>query len=141
MTAVVPLALIALATLHDLRSREIPDWISVLLLAWGLVVAAWMGTTAAWTGALAGGLVGFALTAPLFWLGGLGGGDVKLVAALGVCLGPALLLLALFWTAVAGGCLALVAKLRGKADFAYVPAIFAGVALAILWPGAFSHVW
>jgi Flp pilus assembly protein protease CpaA len=136
----VPLALIAVATLHDLASREIPDWVAVLIFGWGLVVAAFTGTTVAWTSLLIGGLLGFALTAPLFWLGGIGGGDVKLITALGACLGPGLLLLALFWAAVFGGGLAFVAKLRGKADFAYVPAILAGLALALLWPGAFNHV-
>jgi prepilin signal peptidase PulO-like enzyme (type II secretory pathway) len=60
---------------------------------------------------------------------------------LGACLGPSLLLLALFWTAVGGGVLALIAKFRGQADFGYVPAILAGVLLALLWPGALSHVW
>jgi prepilin peptidase CpaA len=140
VTVLVPLALVAIATLHDLRSREIPDWVAVLIFGWGLVVTGFTGTSSAWTSLLLGGLLGFALTAPLFWLGGLGGGDVKLITALGAALGPGLLLLALFWTAVAGGGLALVAKVRGKSDFAYVPAILAGVVLALLWPGAFSHV-
>jgi prepilin peptidase CpaA len=140
MVDVVPLVLLAVAAWHDLRTREIPDWISLALAAWALVLAAGGWHSNGWTGLVLGGLLGFVLTAPLFWLGGLGGGDVKLLAALGACLGPGLLLLTLFWMAIAGGVLALVAKCRGKADFAYVPAILAGLALAVLWPGAFSHV-
>jgi prepilin peptidase CpaA len=135
----VPIGLVAIATLHDLASREIPDWISLLLLAWGIAAAALSPTVGAAAGALIGGLIGFALTAPLFWMGGIGGGDVKLIAALGVCLGPGLLLAALFWTAVAGGVLALIAKLRGQQDFAYVPAILAGLVLAVLRLGVVEH--
>jgi prepilin peptidase CpaA len=139
--ALVPVALLTVATIHDLRSREIPDWVSLLLVGGGLVAAVVTGTSSAWIGLALGVVLGFALTAPLFWFGGIGGGDVKLITALGACLGPALLLLALFWTAVAGGLLALVAKLRGQADFAYVPAILAGVVLALVWPGAFDYAW
>ncbi len=135
----VPIGLVAIATLHDLASREIPDWISLLLLAWGIAAGTLSPTAGAAAGALVGGLIGFALTAPLFWLGGIGGGDVKLIAALGVCLGPGLLLAALFWTAVAGGVLALIAKLRGQKDFAYVPAILAGLVLAVLRLGVVEH--
>ena len=65
-------------------------------------------------------------SAAVFYLGGLGGADVKLVAALGAAVGPVSLLCVLFWTALAGGLLALAAKSRGKRDFAYVPAIAAG---------------
>jgi len=139
MAALVPLALLAVATLHDLKSREIPDWISALLLGWGFVLAAVTGNVAAWTALALGVLVGLALTAPLFWLGGLGGGDVKLIAALGACLGPWGLLQTLFWVAVAGGVLALVAKWRRQADFAYVPAILAGLLAYCIQSGVLPH--
>lgn len=139
MSVAVPLVLLAVAAWHDVRTREIPDWISLVLVTWavlaelcGLVAADWLG--------LAGGLaLGFALTAPLFWLGGLGGGDVKLVTALGACLGPWGLFQTLFWVAVAGGVLAVVAKLRKQADFAYVPAILAGLALYCVQSGGFLY--
>ena len=55
-----------------------------------------------------------ACSAALFYLGGLGGGDVKLMAALGAVVGPMALLCDLFWMALAGGLLALVANLAGK---------------------------
>jgi Flp pilus assembly protein protease CpaA len=83
--------------------------------------------------------LGFALTAVLFWLGGIGGGDVKLVTALGAWLGPWGLLQALFWIALAGGVLAAVAKWRRQPDFAYVPAILAGLAIHWLRSGGPFH--
>ncbi len=140
MAATIPLGLLAIAAWHDLRRREIPDWIALALLVWALAAAGVGWQSAGWWGLALGAGLGLALSAPLFWLGGLGGGDVKLIAALGACLGPGALLLALFWTALAGGALALIARFRGQADFAYVPAILAGLVLAVLWPGAFRHV-
>jgi prepilin peptidase CpaA len=140
VTLLPPLALLAAAVVYDLKSREIPDWISLALAAWAVLAAALGLHAAGWLGAAAGLALGFALTAPLFYLGGLGGGDVKLIAALGAALGPLALLSVLFWMAVAGGVLALVAKYRGEKDFAYVPAIAAGLLIYCLWPEGLSYV-
>jgi hypothetical protein len=61
------------------------------------------------------------------------------VAALGAVLGPLGLVQALFWIALAGGVLAVFAAARGQRDYAYVPAITAGVlvhwfASPWMWP-------
>ena len=133
----VPLALLFIAVVCDLRSRDIPDALSLLMLAWAAVVVVcsangWNPGGLTWGGAVAGLGIGFALAFPLFALGGLGGGDVKLIAALGAAVGPLLLLQTLFWTAIAGGLIAFVVKLRGQKDFAYVPAIFAGLIGALV---------
>jgi prepilin peptidase CpaA len=126
---ILAIGLVAIATVCDFRTREIPDWISAVLLGFGLI-AVWLNwTPLSFPESALGTLIGFAITAPLFHLGGIGGGDVKLITALGSILGPAGLLSALFWVAIAGGVLALVAKLRGQSDFAYVPAIFIGVVI------------
>lgn len=131
----IPLLLLAIATFHDLKARTIPDWIAAALLAWGLVATAYGASGATWTGLAAGLALGFGLGAALFWLGALGGGDVKLIAALGGALGPIALLGVLFWTALAGGLLALVAKWRGHKHLAYVPAIAAGLLIHSLRAG------
>jgi prepilin peptidase CpaA len=136
MTVAIPLALLLVAAWHDVRSREIPDWISLTVAAWAVVVAVMGWQAGGWVGLLLGAALGFMLTSPLFWLGGLGGGDVKLVVALGACLGPSGLLQALFWVAIVGGVLALIAKLRKQADFAYVPAILMGLAIYSAQSGA-----
>jgi prepilin peptidase CpaA len=139
MVAAVPLGLLVAATWHDLRKREIPDWISLALGLWAAGTALMGWHAGGWTELAVGAVLGFALTAPLFWLGGIGGGDVKLITALGACLGPWGLLQTLFWVAVAGGVLALIAKLRKQADFAYVPAILVGVALYCVQTGGLLH--
>lgn len=70
-----------------------------------------------------------------------GGGDAKLIAAVGALLGPVGLLFALFWTAVAGGVLALIAMVRGQRDYAYGPAIALGYLAYLVWPvGLFQRL-
>ena len=127
LIAWIPLPVLAVATVYDLRERQIPDWLSLVLLAWAVVAVATGLSAIGWLGLLCGAALGLAIAAPLFALGGFGGGDVKLVAALGAVLGPAALLAMLFWVAIAGGVLALVAKWRGQRDLAYVPAIAIGL--------------
>jgi prepilin peptidase CpaA len=61
---------------------------------------------------MSGLLVGLGLLLPLFALRGLGGGDVKLLAALGAWIGPGAALWMVLWAAVAGGPLALAVALR-----------------------------
>lgn len=128
--------IILIAVAFDLWRREIPDWIPAMLLALAVIATA-AGFTATNWAALAGGFaLGLALAGFFFALGGLGGGDVKLIAALGAALGPIALLQSLLWIAVSGGLLAVVAKLRGKKNYAYAPAIASGLLVHLLIAGA-----
>ena len=91
----------------DLRSRRIPN---VLTFGSALLAVGYAGSVAGVSGvgsALAGWGLGVALLLPFFLLRGMGGGDVKFVAALGAWLGPAALLSLAFYTAIAGGVMAL----------------------------------
>src|SRR5580704_8433416 len=106
---------------------RIVHWIVVAVVACGLLAALLSWTVAGWLAAIAGAVLGLALSWPLFALGGFGGGDVKLLSALGSAFGPKGLLCAMFWMAIAGGGLAILYKWRGRKDLAYVPAIAAGV--------------
>jgi prepilin peptidase CpaA len=133
MGAWVALALVLVATVFDLRSREVPDTISVLLLGWAVAVAALRLDGNGWASMLAGLCVGLLASGSFFALGGLGGGDVKLIAALGAVLGHPAIWSALFWTALAGGGCALIALIRGRRDLAYLPAIALGLSIHILW--------
>jgi prepilin peptidase CpaA len=63
-----------------------------------------------WSGletGLAGALVAGAAFCVLFLVGGMGGGDVKLMAGVGAWMGPAHALVTLIATSIAGGILAL----------------------------------
>jgi prepilin peptidase CpaA len=136
----IPLILVVLATLHDLRGREIPDWISVSLVVWGALATALGYSGLSWLQLALGMSLGFAVALPFYAAGGFGGGDLKLVVGLGGVLGPWALLSTLCWVAIAGGALALLAKARGQRDLAYVPAIATGLFVYMLRTEAFAHV-
>lgn len=118
--------LLIVATVCDFRTREIPDWISIAIgiLAVGAAATGSLGISL--TLVTLGGVVGLTIGYLLFRFAELGGGDAKLIAALGMLVGPVGLLIVLFGMAIVGGVLSLVAMFRGQRDYAYVPAITAG---------------
>lgn len=97
------------AIVDDLSRRQISNWISGSALAAGIVLqtveSGWRGAGTA----LLGGLVGFAVFLVFYLLGGMGGGDVKLMAGFGAVLGVHRLLEAALWTAGCGGVMAVIA--------------------------------
>ena len=124
--ASIVLVLLAVAIVFDLRTREIPDWISICIAVIALAssLAGWLGLPV-WL-VMVGGFVGLAIGYVLFRFAQLGGGDAKLIAALGMLVGPVGLMIVLFGMALAGGVLSLIAMFRGQRDYAYVPAIAVG---------------
>jgi prepilin peptidase CpaA len=97
---------LAVATVTDLRRRIIPNWLVFPFWAAGLAVSGGLG---GWHGvgqSLMGMGLGLLLFGVLFWMGGMGAGDVKLAAAIGAWVGPSQLFFALFATALAGGAMA-----------------------------------
>ncbi len=83
------------AAVFDFRTKKIPNWITVPAALAGLLFHALSPGSAGLLWALAGFAVGFSLLLLPWLLGGGGMGDVKLLAALGVWLGP-LTILAVF---------------------------------------------
>jgi prepilin peptidase CpaA len=138
--SLVLLAPVVFALVCDLRTREIPDWIPLVIVAWACLATAAGLHEVTWIGLAAGALLGLGLAAAVFYLGGLGGGDVKLLSAIGAAVGPWVLLSIMAWMAVAGGVLALIAAARGRRDFAYGPAIAIGVLVETVWPGGLARV-
>jgi prepilin peptidase CpaA len=122
----VSLALLIVATAFDLRNREIPDWISLALLAFAVGTAVLGTAPHRWGSLVLGFGVGSLLGIVLFCLGAFGGGDAKLLVGLATLLGPGDFAAFLFYLAVAGGILAVVALVRGRRDIAYAPAMALG---------------
>lgn len=123
------------ATLFDLRRHEIPDWVSVVLFVVALS-AKFMGWSPISWGEFGLGFgVAFVGSATLFYMGGLGGGDVKLLTALGACLGVKAFLPFVLLTAVIGGGVALAVARKGASEIAYAPVMLAGLLglLPLLW--------
>jgi prepilin peptidase CpaA len=111
---VIALAVGVIACITDIRTRRIPN-----VLTFGAAVAAVLfhGIEAGVPGlqsSVTGWVVGTALFLPFFLVGGMGGGDVKLLAALGAWLGPRDALWLAIYASLAGGVMAVgVALLRG----------------------------
>jgi prepilin peptidase CpaA len=104
---------VVIATISDIRSRKIPNWLVFPFLAAGLVVSA---ATRGWHGleqSLLGILLAAVLMGILYWLGGMGMGDVKLCAAIGAWIGPSQLGVALVVMGIAGGVMAVAWALCG----------------------------
>ena len=149
-------AALACASVTDLRSRRIKNWLTYPAMLVGLaanaVAGGWGGLGTSATGlaaAIAIMIIPFAMRV-------MGAGDVKLMAAIGALKGPHFLVLVVLYASVAGGLLALIYlmrerrvgstlrfiaygwfdALRGNAPKAgaipYAPAIAAGVLLAML---------
>jgi prepilin peptidase CpaA len=108
--------LLAVAAAADVAQRRVPNLVVAPLAILGLAAqAASGGAMAAVTGALTGLAVGAVLLLP--WATGkLGGGDLKLLAATAIWLGPSRLLLFLALTAVAGAPVALATRLAHRVE-------------------------
>ncbi|MHB8927077.1 MAG: A24 family peptidase [Bacillota bacterium] len=88
MPVIMLLPLAATACYFDLRYRRIPNWLTVLGVVAGLAVNAAGGRL--WF-AVAGMVVGFLVLLVPYLFGGVGAGDVKLLAAFGSMIGPSVL--------------------------------------------------
>ncbi len=107
------LFVVIVATISDIRSRKIPNWLVAPFFLAGIIV---LTTTRGWSGleqSLSGISLAAIITGFLYWLGGMGMGDVKLCAAIGAWVGSAQLLIALVMMGVVGGLIALVWAISG----------------------------
>jgi prepilin peptidase CpaA len=89
-----------LACVTDLRSRRVPNAVTFPAIVAGVATHTLATGASGAVHAALGCLAGGALFFPFFAIGGLGGGDVKLMAALGAWIGPG----AALWTALYGAC-------------------------------------
>ncbi len=100
----------------DVRGRRIPNCVTGTAIAGGLMLHGLAeGRHGLESSALAG-LIAGSIFLLLYVAGGMGGGDVKLMAAVGTIAGPSLTGVVLIATAIAGGLLALgVSLYHGRA--------------------------
>ena len=96
------LLILAIATYTDVKAHRISNLLSLGGVITGLVLHGWtLGLDGLLVG-LGGALLGFSVLLPLYMLGGMAAGDVKLMAAVGAFLGPQSTLNALAFTLIVG---------------------------------------
>ena len=100
-------ATLIVAAYIDGKQLRVPNWITFPMvlsgLAYNLATSGWDGLGAA----LVGMCVGLACLLPLYSVGGMGAGDVKLMAGVGAWIGPACTFWAFLATALVGGAMGL----------------------------------
>jgi prepilin peptidase CpaA len=82
------LSVVILAGIWDLRSRRIPNWLSVSGVAAGIILNTLLFPHG-WLRSLIGLGCALAVYLPLYMIRGMGAGDVKLMGAVGAICGPA----------------------------------------------------
>jgi prepilin peptidase CpaA len=108
LVQLVALSIASVACAFDLRTRRIPNWLTLGAAAAGLTFHAATGGLTGFQHSAEGWMVGAACLIVPYALGGMGGGDVKLVAALGAWLGPGDTFWLAMYTGIAGAIAAVV---------------------------------
>jgi len=120
--------LLATATVTDLRSRRIPNWLVVPFLLAGIAASSWRDGWHGMEQSVYGLGLGLLLFGIFAWMGGMGMGDVKLCAAIGTWIGPEQLLIALVITGIVGGIMAICWAIAGG----FLGELFSGTGELIL---------
>jgi prepilin peptidase CpaA len=115
-TALLVLALVLIVAVYgEVKENRIPNWLTVTGMGLGLLIGYEYGERAFWSH-LGGMIIGFGFLFVFYVFGGIGGGDVKLMGAVGALMGADLIKPTLFYTATMGAVLA-VLMLIWRPDF------------------------
>jgi len=99
-------AVVCIATATDLWERRIPNWLVVPFLLAGMAVSLGVGGLPALGTSIAGIGLAVLITGVLWFLKGMGMGDVKLFASIAAWIGPAQFIMAFVATGIFGGIMA-----------------------------------
>lgn len=142
---VVTITLIVAAVIDGMKLK-VPNWITFPMIASGWIYSAAFSPYAGWEGlflSLVGTAVGLAVLMPAYAVGGMGAGDVKLMAGVGAWMWGTVTIYAFAVSAIVGGVIAIVMVLSQGAwskhktqfwsiltEFAVVknPEVLAGIA-------------
>ncbi|QDV12601.1 Type IV leader peptidase family protein [Rosistilla oblonga] len=136
----LPAMACGVAVYHDVRTREIPDWLPIMLVVLVPVRMVVAGSVGAWWQHLAGGLLALAIGLLIGRGDRFGGGDIKLFAAIVLWFGLMSLVPLALWIAIAGLPFAVLAAAKEQQDFAYAPAILVGVCVYSIAPDLLQRI-
>lgn len=108
------ITLLAICVVTDIRKRKIYNAVLMPFLIAGFVMNMVTSGFPGLTGSILGGAAGFGILLIPYLLGGMGAGDVKLLAVIGAIKGLMFVLLAAVYMALAGGFIALLVILFKK---------------------------
>ncbi len=137
------LTLVILAAGYDVTRGRIPNWLTAVATVLGVGIGALSGGWDGVFGSVAGFSLGAALLGVMYLTGGMGAGEVKVLAAIGALKGPIFVSYTFVFMGLVGGAFALyflarrwrfvVHKgLRAAGSFPYGPAIALGCVVAVL---------
>jgi prepilin peptidase CpaA len=115
----VTITLVVAAVIDGLKLK-VPNWITFPMIISGWIYSAAFSPYAGWEGlvySLLGTLVGLALLMPAYAIGGMGAGDVKLLAGVGAWVWGTTTLYAFALSAVIGGVIAVLMVLSRRTWF------------------------
>ena len=107
-------AILILAAWIDGRELKVPNWITFPMILSGLVYSTWVGGLGGLGAGLLGMSVGLLTLLPLYAVGGMGAGDVKLMAGIGAWLGWEITFAAFCVSTVVGAIMAVMMVLWTK---------------------------
>jgi prepilin peptidase CpaA len=107
-------AVVLTAAISDLRSRRIPNWLSLTGIVAGLALNTFLYGSDGVVRSLEGLGTAFGIYFVLYLFRAMGAGDVKLMAAVGAFVGPGNWLMIFLITALLGGGIALAVLLSRK---------------------------
>jgi prepilin peptidase CpaA len=110
---------LVVAAIIDGRSLKVPNWLTFPFAAGGVLFSFWPGGLST-VDSLAGLALGLALLLPLYAVGGMGAGDVKLLAGVGAWVGPAITLWSFVATVLVGAAMAIFMMARSGKFFSHV---------------------
>lgn len=112
LTALLLTILIA-ASVTDIRSRRIPNWLTFPAVVFGIGFHTMSRGLDGFFFSGTGMLLGLGVLIVFYLVGGMGAGDVKLMAAVGAFLGPKGVFAAFIFSALVGGIYAVALLIRG----------------------------
>lgn len=115
--ATVLCAALVVAVVTDIRSQRIPNYLTFSVILAGFGFHAVTGGLDGLLFSLGGFALGLGVLLIPYLLGIMGGGDVKLMAAVGACLGVDLAFASFLYTCLAGGVYALLVMAFRKGLF------------------------
>jgi prepilin peptidase CpaA len=100
-------ATLVVAAVIDGWKLKVPNWLTFPMILAGWAYGGWAGGWAGLGYSVLGTFAGLGMLLPLYAIGGMGAGDVKLLAGVGAWVGTTITFHAFCWSTVIGGLIAL----------------------------------